>query len=176
MNLFLFSLISLCSLNHIELYSNPKPDILYKQLSESLRKDVRENFIILQTIKYEFSRMKVTLDNNSIIKKNKFLEKKNNNRRKVDRMFSRYKKMITDIHIKTKNNLFSLEGIRKRVSDELYDLKINHQSMIERLIEKQKYVDHIYEDKKKKHMETTEEKYKDWKNKREEIIDIIEGL
>jgi len=57
--------------------------------------------------------------------------------------------------------LFSLEGIRKRVSDELYDLKINHLSMIERLIENKKYVENIYEDKKKKHMETTEEKYKE---------------
>ena len=55
--------------------------------------------------------------------------------------------------------LFSLEGIRKRVSDELYDLKINHLSMIERLIENKKYVENIYEDKK--HMETTEEKYKE---------------
>ena len=138
MNLFLFSLISLCSLNHIELYSNPKPDVLYNQLSESLRKDVRQNFIILQTIRYDFSRMKVKLNNNSIIKKTKFLEKKNNNRRKIEHMFSRYTKMITDIHIKTKDNLFSLEGIRKRVSDELYDLKINHLSMIERLIENKK--------------------------------------
>lgn len=33
--------------------------------------------------------------------------------------------------------------------------------MIERLIENKKYVENIYEDKKKKHMETTEEKYKE---------------
>ena len=44
-------------------------------------------------------------------------------------MFSS-KKMITNIHKKSEQNLYTLENIRKRVSDELSDLKRNHLTMI----------------------------------------------
>ena len=190
MNIFFILFLALSSSNHWERYSHPKPESLYKELSQSLREDTRVNFITLQTSKYSFNFMKETIHNNSLLKENKFNEKKMMNRRKVDRMFSRHKNMILNIHKKSEQNLYTLETIhkkseqnlytletiRKRVSDELSDLKRNHLTMIDRLIQNHKNVEDIYENKKQNHIDTIEEKYKEWKDKREEIIETIESL
>lgn len=176
MNIFFILLLALSSSNHWERYSHPRPEILYKELSQSLREDTRVNFITLQTSKYSFNFMKETIRNNSLIKENRFLEKKIMNRRKIDIMFSRHKRMITNIHKKSEQNLYTLETIRKRVSDELSNLKRSHLTMVNRLIQNHKEVEDIYDDKKQNHMNTIEEKYKEWKNKREEILETIESL
>ena len=176
MNIIFIFLLALSTSNHWERYSHPKPETLYKELSHSLREDTRINFITLQTSKYSFYFMKETIQNNSLLKENRLLEKKMINRHKVDRLFSRHKNMILNIHKKSEQNLYTLETIRKRVSDELSDLKRNHLTMIDRLIQNHKNVEDIYENKKQKHMDTIEGKYKEWKDKREEILETIESL
>ena len=48
--------------------------------------------------------------------------------------------------------------------------------MVDRLTKNQEDVDEIYENKRDEHLNTMEDKYKKWKNKREEILDIINLL
>lgn len=68
MLLFLFSIITI-STYHLEIFSHPKPEDLYKELSENLREEVKCNFNTLQTIKYEMAYIKEDLYNNSLFVK-----------------------------------------------------------------------------------------------------------
>ena len=175
MLLFLFSIITI-STYHWEKFSHPKPKDLYKELSENLREEVKHNFNTLQTIKYEMAYIKEDLYNNSRIVKNTLLSHKMKNKRKMDLLFARYAHMVKRVHQKSEYNLDILENNRKRVSDNLSDLKRYHLSMINRLNKNQEGIDNDYQDKKDRHMNTMEDKYIEWKNKREEILDTINGL
>lgn len=175
MILFLFSLLSIYPY-HWEKFYHPKPQILYRELSENLREDSRNNFITLQTIRYEFNHIKENLHNNTVFIKNTLLEKKMSNRRKIDSLFARHSSMIRGIHKKSQSNLYILESNRRIVSDHLSDLKRDHLTTIDRLTKNKEDIEEIYKNKREEHMNTIEDKYKKWKNKREEILDIINLL
>lgn len=175
MLLFLVSLLTLSHYHWVP-FHHPKPENLYKHISESLREEVRSNFITLKTIRYEYKTIKENLHNNTIFVKNTLLEKKMTNRRKIDYLFARHTHMINKIHKRSQNNLHILESNRRIVSDHLSDLKRDHLKMVDRLTKNQEDVDEIYENKREEHLNTMEDKYKKWKNKREEILDIINLL
>ena len=159
-----------------ERFSHPKPAILYKTLSENLKDEVKVNFVTLQTIKYEMGYIKENIHNNSILLKDTLLENKMNNRRKMDGLFARYAHMVKRVHQKSEENLDVLEFNRKRVSERLHNLKRDHSSMIDRLTKNKEDIEYIYENKREEHMNTMGDKYEEWKNKREEILDIINLL
>jgi hypothetical protein len=177
MLLFLFSIITI-STYHWEKFSHPpsRAEELYKELSENLREEVRYNFNTLQTIKYEMVYIKEDLYNNSLFVKNTLRSYKMKNKRKMDLLFARYAHMIKRVHQKSSGNLDVLEINRKRVSERLHDLKRDHSAMIDRLTKNKEDIEYIYENKREEHMNTMEDKYEDWKNKREEIKDIIENI
>jgi len=172
MLLFLVSLFTLSHYHWVP-FHHPKPEILYRELSENLREDSRVNFITLQTIRYEYKNIKENLHNNTIFVKNTLHEKKMTNRRKIDYLFARHTHMINKIHKRSQNNLHILENNRRKVSDHLSDLKRDHLLMVDRLTKNNEDIKEMYEDKKEKILDKLTDKYSEWKNKREEILDII---
>jgi len=92
----------------------------------------------------------------------------------MDYLFARHIDMINIIHKKAEKNLFQLEYIRKSASDTLADLKENHINMLHRLNKNQEDINNKLEIKKENHMDLMTTYYKNWKDKREEILDIID--
>lgn len=166
----------LCIFNYWEKYTHPKPNELFKNLSLNLRKETQKNFYILQNGIYEHNLIKEKLHNNSIYVKNKLLENKMNNKRKIDKMFNKHSIMIQNLHNKANNNILTLEKTRKKVSDNLADLKTDYLQMQEKLKNNQKNIDKIIKDKKNNHLDNMENNYIKWKNKRQEIEDIINTI
>jgi hypothetical protein len=167
-------LLPLLNINYWEKYTQPKAEDLYLKLSKNLREEVQDNFYILKTVKYEHTFIKEHLLNVSKHIKNTLLEKKMENRRKMDYLFARHINMINIIHKKAEKNLFQLEYIRKSASDTLADLKENHINMLHRLNKNQEDINNKLEIKKENHMDLMTTYYKNWKDKREEILDIID--
>ena len=172
MLLFFFSLFTISSY-HWDTFSHPKPNLLYKQISENLREEVRSNFMTLQMTQYEFKYIKENLHNKTIFVKNTLLEKKMTNKRKMDYLFARHSRMINKIHKRSQNNLHILENNRKEVSDHLSDLKRDHLLMVDRLTKNNEDIEEMYEVKREEILDKLTDKYSEWKNKREEILDII---
>ena len=173
MNLFLFFL-PLLSLNYCEKYEHPKPEDLLKKLTNNLREEVVDNFYILQTVKYDHDTIREHLLNESIYIKYTMLENKMKNSRKMDLLFARHSNMVRSLHINAEKNLLKLEQIRKLASDTLADLKENHIDMLHKLHNNQIEVESIIENKKEIHLDKMTDYYKNWKDRREEILDTID--
>ena len=82
--------------------------------------------------------------------------------------------MIKTIHGKAEKNLLQLEDIRKSASDTLSDLKENHIDMLYKLNKNHEDINNILKIKKEDHMDLMTTYYKNLKDKREEILDIID--
>lgn len=160
--------------NNWEKYTHQKPEDLYLKLSINLREELQDNFNILQTVKYEHGYIKEYLINESKFIKNKLLDKKMKNRRKIDFLFARHVNMINTIHENAEKNLLQLEYIRKSTSDTLADLKENHIDMLYKLNKNQEEINCELINKREDHMDIMKTYYKNWKDKREEILDTID--
>ena len=174
MNILLLLLFPFVYGNYWEKYTHVKPEDLYLKLSRNLMEEVQDNFNILQTVKYEHDIIKEYLINESIFIKKKLLEKKMKNRMKIDYLFARHVNMIKTIHGKAEKNLLQLEDIRKSASDTLSDLKENHIDMLYKLNKNHEDINNILKIKKEDHMDLMTTYYKNLKDKREEILDIID--
>ena len=169
---FLFYTLNIFS---IVSYEN-RNEILFKTLSQSMRLETRVNFNILNMAKYEHKNIVERLHHKSILIKQSLLDKKLTNRRKMDMMFSRYARMIRNIHHKSEINLDILENNRIIVSDNLSQLKKDHNNTMYRLIKIDNMTQDIYNKKLDKHMDDMTLYYKKYKEKREAIQDIIKNI
>ena len=103
-----------------------------------------------------------------------YVENKMKNSRKMDLLFARHSNMVRSLHINAEKNLLKLEQIRKLASDTLADLKENHIDMLYKLHNNQIEVESIIENKKEIHLDKMTDYYKNWKDRREEILDTID--
>ena len=83
--------------------------------------------------KYEHNCIRESLQNKSISIKYKLLEKSMIQKHKMDYLFVKHIFMINNIHKNTEKNLKKLEKNRKKIRDELYNLKKNYNSMKSKL-------------------------------------------
>ena len=156
-----------------EKYNHPDYKLMISSISKKLNKESKKNFMMLKFAKYEHRIIKEQLHNKSSMIKVNLLNKKMQNKRKTDIMFSKHASMVYKNHMKSENNLKKLETIRKHTSHHLSHLKHDHIIMKNKLIKNNNVINDIMKNKHDKHLNITLDNYIKWKQKREEILDTI---
>ena len=162
--------------SHWENFQHPKPTILYKQLANNMREEIRSNFIRTQTVKYEHDIVKESLHNETVRVKTTLDEKKAENRRKMDLLFARHKARVTGLHAESANVLNALEYKRRDTSDHLADLKEDHLATIAALNQNAREVDEHLRVKTEEHMDSMSNYYQRWHDNHEDAEETILNL
>ena len=161
--------------SHWENFQHPKPTVLYKQLAENMREEIRTNFIRTQTVKYEHDVVKESLHNETVRVKT-VDEKRAENRRKMDLLFARHKARVTGLHLESARVLDSLEDQRRETSDHLADLKEDHLATVAALNQNARDVDEHLRVKTEEHMDSMSNYYQRWHDNHEDAEETILNL
>jgi hypothetical protein len=161
--------------SHWENFQHPKPTVLYKQLAENMREEIRANFARTQTVKYEHDVVKESLHNETVRVKT-VDEKRAENRRKMDLLFARHKARVTGLHLESARVLDSLEDQRRETSDHLADLKEDHLATVAALNQNARDVDEHLRAKTEEHRDSMSNYYQRWHDNHEDAEETIINL
>jgi hypothetical protein len=162
--------------SHWENFQHPKPTVLYENLAQNMREEIRSNFIRTQTVKYEHDVVRESLHNETTRVKTLLDEKRNQNRRKMDLLFARHKNRVMGLHQQSANVLDHLESKRRDTSDTLADLKEDHLATVAALNQNAREVDEHLRVKTEEHMDAMTNYYQRWHDNHEDAEETILNL